>query len=242
MNSKESCWRTLVLKRDGVCAVCHLQLEANTNALWNPSLHQIKCLIHGDSHLENANHEDLAVRPDALPTENLNPNHGSAGGSAKAEGDRRIKKREDRINTRFPKAGKFILALTDVPQSTKAWETGAKGEIAVGKALDDFAAQYHFKVIHDRLIPKSRANIDHIAITHAGILKNNSIDMTVTGVIAFYKADWDLFKFARGQIEIQGVLLNSQGLEPIVSREGKITDEIIEKTVDLLAIKLESAT
>lgn len=219
---------------------------------------------------------------------------GIAGGSAKAENERRMKKREERVNARFPRAGKYILALTDEPQSTKAWKVGAEGEIAIGKLLDSYAVKYGFKVIHDRLIPRSRANIDHIAVTRAGIfvidaknyqgtirikddsgffsapdpklwvgsrncmklidgmkrqttivkeiLNKSSIDMPVIGVLAFYMADWETFKFMRKQEEVQGVLINSKGIEPIVSREGPYLVGEIDGVARLLASTLISAT
>ena len=83
--------------------------------------------------------------------------------------ERRIKRREERVTKRFPRAGKYILALTNEPQSTRAWEVGAKGKVAVGKLLDSLAIKYGFRLLHDRLIPKSRANIDHLAITPFGV-------------------------------------------------------------------------
>lgn len=37
---------------------------------------------------------------------------GVAGGSARAENERRVKGRDGRVNKRFSRAGKYILALT----------------------------------------------------------------------------------------------------------------------------------
>jgi hypothetical protein len=219
---------------------------------------------------------------------------GTAGGSAKAESERRIKRREERITARFPRAGKYILALTDEPQSTKTWKVGADGEIAVGKFLDSLAIKYGFQVLHDRLIPKSRANIDHIAITKAGvfvidaknykgvieirdksgffektaaelwvgkrnrmnlitgmkkqisiidgILRSNSIDMPVIGVLTFYDAEWETFSFLRKQVEVEGVLINSKGIEVILSRDGSLSLNEVEDATNLLATNLLSAT
>jgi hypothetical protein len=48
----------------------------------------------------------------------------------------------------------------------KAWTTGAPGEIAVGEALEKIPG---IIVLHDRHKPRSRANIDHIAVTPAGV-------------------------------------------------------------------------
>jgi hypothetical protein len=48
-----------------------------------------------------------------------------------------------------------------------AWATGAKGEAKTGRALARLGDE--FVVLHDRRIPGSRANIDHIAVGPAGI-------------------------------------------------------------------------
>src|SRR5690606_25619338 len=53
-------------------------------------------------------------------------------------------------------------------QTTAAWARGAVGEERLGAALDAIAGD-SIAVLHDRRIPGSRANIDHLAITPAGI-------------------------------------------------------------------------
>nr|WP_276568805.1 nuclease-related domain-containing protein [Aeromicrobium phoceense] len=58
--------------------------------------------------------------------------------------------------------------MRDERQSTKSWATGATGEEQLGAALDARASE-RLRILHDRRIPGSRANIDHIAVTPAGI-------------------------------------------------------------------------
>lgn len=287
-------WKRLTLKRDGMCATCDIPLQAGSVALWSASRRIISCIVHVDR--SNAPVEpvkmEVKVEP-SLKAERAS-SQGIAGGSAKAESERRIKRREERITTRFPRAGKYILALTDEPQSTKAWKVGAEGEIAVGKFLDSLAIKYGFQVLHDRLIPKSRANIDHIAITKAGvfvidaknykgvieirdksgffeksapelwvgkrnrmnlitgmkkqtsiidgILRSNSIDMPVIGVLTFYDAEWETFSFLRKQVELEGILINSKGIEAILSRDGRLTATEIGTIARLLTTVLLPAS
>lgn len=169
MNSVNRQWVHLELRRDGECSTCGSFLSKGTFALWNPSHRKVACEVHSEikeSETESQISEAKALIPEI---EVIQFSQGTAGGSAREEGRRRVKNREDRINKKFPRAGKYLLALTNEPQSTKAWEIGAEGEVAVGKFLDSLALKYGFRVLHDRLIPKSRANIDHIAITRAGI-------------------------------------------------------------------------
>lgn len=54
------------------------------------------------------------------------------------------------------------------PQSTRAWATGAAGEVALGRRLDGLANDSTF-VLHDRRIPPTKANIDHIAVSSSGV-------------------------------------------------------------------------
>lgn len=53
-------------------------------------------------------------------------------------------------------------------QTTTAWSSGAKGEVAVGARVAQVSSRGVY-AIHDRRIPGSRANIDHIAIAPTGI-------------------------------------------------------------------------
>lgn len=90
-----------------------------------------------------------------------------AGASARREYERRRDNREQRIRAEHPKLGGLIVALTDDPQSTKAWERGAVGEELMARRLTDLPDT--FRVLHDRRIRGTRANIDHIAIGPAGV-------------------------------------------------------------------------
>lgn len=72
------------------------------------------------------------------------------------------------MRARNPKLGGLILALSKEPQSTTAWNTGALGEERLGNRLNDLSND-SLKVLHDRRIPRTRANIDHLAVTPTGI-------------------------------------------------------------------------
>lgn len=52
-------------------------------------------------------------------------------------------------------------------QREAAWRKGAEGEEAVGRALDGLGG--HTRTLHDRRMPGSRANIDHILVTPTGV-------------------------------------------------------------------------
>ncbi|WP_243399042.1 nuclease-related domain-containing protein [Cryobacterium zongtaii] len=119
----------------------------------------------------------LALPPDGshatgpeLRAESVEVFTGTAGASAKREYERRRDRRDSRIRDEHPYLGKLILAVTDEPQSTRAWATGARGEEALGQRLDKLRLSHPgVYVLHDRRIPRTTANIDHIAVSAAGV-------------------------------------------------------------------------
>lgn len=54
------------------------------------------------------------------------------------------------------------------PQHVAAWHKGARGEQRVGARLDKLADHGMF-VLHDRRVPRSEGNIDHIVVSRAGV-------------------------------------------------------------------------
>lgn len=93
---------------------------------------------------------------------------GVPGASARREHERRRALREQRVRERHPRIGGLLLGLRDAPQSERAWARGADGEVQVAAALarrlGDGAV-----LLHDRRVPRSRANIDHVAIAPSGV-------------------------------------------------------------------------
>lgn len=91
-----------------------------------------------------------------------------AGASASREHKRRMAKDDQRRKEEWGPFDGIVKALTPEKQSTKAWSSGAAGEAAVGARLDGLASQ-SIRVMHDRRIPRSKANIDHIVVTPGGV-------------------------------------------------------------------------
>ncbi|GAB3569087.1 hypothetical protein GCM10027405_31700 [Arthrobacter alkaliphilus] len=103
------------------------------------------------------------------PSAELSPaGAGVAGSPARREYERRTAKDEARLREKWGRLGSLAVALSDERQSTKAWERGAIGEERLGTRLNSLATD-SIAVLHDRLIPGSKANIDHIVITGSGI-------------------------------------------------------------------------
>lgn len=93
---------------------------------------------------------------------------GTAGASAVQEFDRRHDARQQRVKEKYPRMGRVLLAVFGDPQSTTAWSTGAVGEQKVGQMLAEVAGPT-LRVLHDRRIPRTRANIDHLVVCPTGV-------------------------------------------------------------------------
>jgi hypothetical protein len=94
--------------------------------------------------------------------------HGVAGASAKAEYDRRVAKRDERIAEEWGAGlvAKVVRKVTPQPQSTRAWAIGAAGEEELARVL---ATVPGLQVLNDRRVPGTKGNIDHIVIAPAGV-------------------------------------------------------------------------
>ena len=151
------------LRYAGVCRVCGVELPAKVEAIYERTTKTVRCVSH-DVH--------PAVEPAVV--EVVDPavvevvESGTAGASARREFQRRKAKREERIRTKHPKLGGLMLAVSDEQQSTTAWDMGALGEERLGKGLDRLASDT-LRLLHDRQIPRSKANIDHLAVTASGV-------------------------------------------------------------------------
>ena len=151
------------LRYAGVCRICTAELPARTEAIYERPTRTVRCLEHDDADLAGPDGPDA---PSAPVVARVDP--GVPGASARREFDRRRGAREHRICEKHPRLRGLILAVSDTPQSTTAWDTGALGEERLGARLNELAGD-SLRVLHDRRIPKSRANIDHLAIAPSGV-------------------------------------------------------------------------
>jgi hypothetical protein len=92
-----------------------------------------------------------------------------AGSSAQRRYDRLREGREQHARQKLGRFSGVYLALTSEPQSTRAWAVGARGEQALGAFLEELHDGHKTFVLHDRRIPRSRANVDHLVIAAGGI-------------------------------------------------------------------------
>lgn len=72
------------------------------------------------------------------------------------------------MRERHPVVGGFLLAAGQSPVRERNWATGAAGEEMVAAVLER-RCRDEVVLLHDRARPRSRANIDHLAVAPTGI-------------------------------------------------------------------------
>ncbi len=164
--------KLMKLRYAGICRECGADLPAKTPAIYERSTKTVRCVEHAEASPTDERVGNPVAAPASEPTVTLaaetSVDSGTAGASARREFERRKQRREDRVRAKHPKIGGILLALTDDPQSTTAWDTGALGEERLGAGLEARASE-RLRLLHDRRIPRSRANIDHLAVTPTGV-------------------------------------------------------------------------
>lgn len=106
--------------------------------------------------------DDNQSEPDALPA------LGTSGASARARYDALQARDASRRRRLFGPLAPLVSLLLGPKRSTEAWAKGAQGEELIGPLLARSLGDKGI-VLHDRRIPRSRANLDHIAIVPWGV-------------------------------------------------------------------------
>ncbi len=143
--------RQWLVKYDGLCARCGAPLLRGMPAVWDRATRSIHC---------------IECPAQVASTGTMPVDSGVAGASAQREYDRRKAKRDARIDERFGRFANVVRAVTFEPQTTRSWAGGAVGEQRVANVL---AAIPGVKGLHDRRVPDTRGNIDHIVVAQAGV-------------------------------------------------------------------------
>jgi hypothetical protein len=153
--------KQLKLRRADTCCLCQMALAAGTPAIWDSTAKTVTCQRCADA--------DTTV---AAMVEARKPvDVGVAGASARAMGQ---KKRDAQLAYRaarqeaHPLLGRIQNTLEGPPTAGAEWLKGAVGEEIIGSVLDSLCDQGVLP-LHDRRVPRSSANIDHIAVTPNGV-------------------------------------------------------------------------
>lgn len=173
--------RKIPLRRPGACRRCGVALPVGSVAWYRKADKSVTC-------------QSCAGKPEPMTP-------GEAGASAMAEYEKRRRNREQRTRAARPHLGGVILAFSEPPQSEEAWRIGAEGEQRLAAELARQLASTPAVLLHDRRIPGSRANIDHIVIATSGVYV---IDAKRYSGRIERRADRGLFRQGREDLFIDG--------------------------------------
>lgn len=183
--------KRMALKRPDRCVDCGAELTAGMKAEWDSDQRTVTCLACIDARPEppaelaksSAPTSAAAPPPPApAPPGEQQPadddqiaqpapiDVGVPGASAHKEHQRRQAKREAQLEEKWGtgRLGRIAKALSDDPQTTRAWKEGAVGEERVAQILQERLGDQAV-LLHDRKVPGTRGNIDHIAIGPSGV-------------------------------------------------------------------------
>ncbi len=167
---------------------------------------------------------------------------GVAGASARREYERRSQQERRRrqavvardaawrkqLISDHPILGRVASALIREPvvapesQRTRAWRQGAAGEELLGRMLE---AVDGIVVLHDRRIPGSRANIDHIALSAAGVFvvdpKNYDGMVEKRDLGGWFRTDERLYVDGRDRTNklVEGILWQVETVRKVLDGE-----------------------
>jgi hypothetical protein len=137
----------LRLRYPATCASCGISLSKGAEAIWDPANKTATCLACAP-----------AGKIDA----------GVAGASAAAEGERRKNHKVDAARRKYGDHAAAVAEAMAGQEAAETWGKGSKGE----SWLADYIAKEVGDVViplHDRLIPGTRGNIDHIFVAPTGV-------------------------------------------------------------------------
>ena len=194
------------LRYPGTCSRCSRALPPGTREWWDSDLRTticVECLpIDGSGSADvDPPNQVHHVAPTLAPAAAT----GVAGASARQMYEQKHRRREQQIDLKWGRLAGVVKFMTDDPQSTKAWAKGSEGErrlaADLSKRVGDRAV-----LLHDRKIPGTRANIDHLAVAASGIwiidAKNYKGKVEQKDVGGWLKSDRRLYVNGRDQSKL----------------------------------------
>ena len=225
--------KQMKLRYAGVCRGCGVEVPAGVLAVYDKVARNVTCLACTD--LTAASplpvSPALTALPEPVPVDEPEVVVGVAGASARREYERRkgnderhVAEWKERVHTKHPVLGGLMLAVADEPKhhGTRAWDVGAHGEEVFAASLDRLTGEGLY-FLHDRRIPPTRANIDHIVIAPSGVYIIDAKNYT-----------------GRAQLRVTGGIFSPQVEKLIVGRRDctKLVDGVhkqVDRVSELLA-------
>lgn len=194
------------LRYPGTCSQCPRALPPGSREWWDSDLRTTMCVeCHSGVGGSQADTDPPNQVQQVAPTTGSAAVTGVAGASARQVYEQKHRRREQQIDQRWGRLAGVVKFMADDPQSTKAWAKGSEGERRLAadltKRVGDRAV-----LLHDRKIPGTRANIDHLAVAASGIwiidAKNYKGKVEQRDVGGWLKTDRRLYVNGRDQSKL----------------------------------------
>jgi hypothetical protein len=140
--------RKLRLRYPASCVTCGIALSQGAEAIWDPVAKTVTC---------------LACAPAGWSLET-----GVAGASAAAEGKRRADRRVEEVRRRYGDHAAVVAETLAARDTEATWGKGSDGESRLAQWIEREVGDYVI-ALHDRLIPGTRGNIDHLFVAPTGV-------------------------------------------------------------------------
>jgi hypothetical protein len=140
--------RRIRLRYDSERAVCGISLSRGTEAMWDRLVKTVTCLACAPGEQE--------------------PETGVAGASAAAEGARRRDKRIQEVRRKHGDHAAEVAKEMAERDNAATWGKASKGESRLAAFVEREVGEAVIP-LHDRLIPGTRGNIDHIFVASTGV-------------------------------------------------------------------------
>lgn len=155
------------LRWPGRCAACDLELESGSQAWHDARTRSVRCTDCGRPSAETTNGAVPSLPPSSPQSDVVDL--GVAGRGARRRHAELRERREQQARERLGWLGVAATRIVAEPQGIAAWKTGAEGEERLAGILERRLANTHATMLHDRRMPRSTANIDHLAVGLGGV-------------------------------------------------------------------------
>jgi hypothetical protein len=159
--------RLMPLRYAGTCSRCEAPVAARDPAWWEAEQRAVTCTVCRPTDHRGPPPSDGRATIQSEPT-SLALDQGRVGASAEQEYRRRHQHRAQRIDEQWGRLAGVVKWITDDPQSTRAWGRGSGGGRRLAATLARPGGD-RVTLLHDRKVPGTRGNIDHLAIAPSGI-------------------------------------------------------------------------
>lgn len=218
--------RLMKLNRAGSCAVCGVTLPANTKAVWDTDARILRCV----ECTRRGSVQPSTELPPPLPPPVLPPplqalppqretgqrarfgpepivDHGVAGASARNRSRQILARHSARIRQTWGAGllGRIVSVLSSEPTASVTWARGASGEEQLATILSQHLG-HRAVVLHDRRVPGTRGNIDHIVVAATGVWVIDAkqyrgrVEQRDKG--GWFRTDWRLYVGGRDRTKL----------------------------------------